>query len=160
MKQKETNLFKIDGKLFVKGITCCNVLSKNKDEYVLECKILQSGEKIYRYFSGDNYLVKDGKKLWLSENAKAQVQNDIDDFCKMVDAVEVYGSEFTVIDVCDDETYGLRLFYRKNGINDYEVIKEFYENGDCRYEHIKRVGIEYFFLSGRFFPSFFRHRRA
>ena len=77
------------GKVFAKQIRRCVCAEKIGDLYIIKCRIKELGEHIYecqadRDFIQKSHLKNNGKKVWLSDNAKLSINKAIDDFDKTV----------------------------------------------------------------------------
>jgi len=78
---KMKNIIKENDKYFVCTIKKCTCEEKDGNNYILICTIKEKGTKIYTYQKDQDYISKyDGKRLYLSSEAKTLVQNTIDDF--------------------------------------------------------------------------------
>jgi hypothetical protein len=103
------NIYKSDGRFYVRSIRNCICKEMYDGQYVLDCRITEQGTK--RYICGDDpeYIVRflETKCLWLSDEAKAAVNDAIDRFKKGVS--EALGEGFTKVEIRDCQT---DLYYR------------------------------------------------
>ena len=149
MENNQSNDYKQDGKLYIKQVDRCYVLEKKDDEYHLQCKIKQHGEKEYHYCMDDDYLSRNGKNLWLSDEAKNRVREGIDIFNGIIDRIEDNPDGFKIVEIDSD----FRVFYRRTALRSYEAIKEIYENGIYRYYYEPTVSENYFFFNRKEKPQ-------
>lgn len=149
MENNQSNDYKQDGKLYIKQVDRCYVLEKKDDEYHLQCKIKQHGETEYHYCMDDDYLSRNGKNLWLSEDAKNRVQEGMDVFNGIIDRIEDHTDGFKIVEIDSD----FRVFYRRTALRTYEVIKEIFENGICKYYYEPAVSENYFFFNRKEKPQ-------
>lgn len=93
------NIYKSDGRFYVRSIRNCICKEMYDGQYMLDCRIKEQGTK--RYSCGDDpeYIVRflETKCLWLSDEARTTVNDAIDRFKKGVS--EALGDGFTKVEI-------------------------------------------------------------
>lgn len=154
MENNQSNDYKKDEKLYIKKVKGCFVTEKKGDNYKLDCRIKQHGEKEYHYVADDDYLEYDvfapkgSKKLWLSDEAKQFIADSITEFNDIIEGNVKNGEKFCC-EACGDNI----IRYRRTSLFGYEAIKEIKENGTSRYLYKASVSFDYFFLNGHSRPQ-------
>ena len=152
MDNNVSNDYFKDGKLYIKSIKRCFIIEKKGDNYILQCKIKQHGEKDYHYIADGNYLEYDvfcgPKQFWLSEDAKNVITESIKKFNDVIEDKGENGAEF-----CREDCGDYVIRYHRTSLVSYEVIKEIKEKDTSRYVWKKKASFEYFFLNGHSRPQ-------
>lgn len=85
---KDKNIFKEDGKRYVRRIKKCICMKKQSDTFTLECRIMEHGLRNYFYKAGDLFFGEGSigeKKLWLCDEALETVTEAVAAFEEIVD---------------------------------------------------------------------------
>ncbi|MCR5663090.1 MAG: hypothetical protein K6G50_13340 [bacterium] len=114
-----------DGKVIAKQIRRCICSEKIGDLYILRCRIKELGEHDYecqtnRDFIQKPHLKNNGRKVWLSDDAKLSTNKAIDDFDKTI-AQAKNGSSTKAIIIPGKFT----LYYKHLTNNLYHYILEY-----------------------------------
>ena len=135
---KNKNEYIIDDKRFIRDIKKIECVRKLDNEYVLECKIIQRGEHSYAFSTLNEYIFRNGKKLWLSENAKKKVENAIKEFEETIKEAEKSFSKAFL------NEFGITILYKRSNTFYYDcIIKWENENLGESIRFIKNTDIEW-----------------
>lgn len=117
---KNGNEYKIDDRLYIKGIGKCDCVKKAGKHYFLNCMIIQRGEHLYCLPEDMDYILKPfgTKKIWLSPNSKATVQGAVKEFENNVACAH---DEFVKVTVGEFQT---TLYYKHTSETSYDYLIE------------------------------------
>ena len=87
-------------KYYVKKIDSCNCVRKEDEQYLLSCRIRERGEKDYYCSEDPEYIRRDSKKLWLTDEARSQIKSVISDFREKAESFNDRSCKSIVIDEC------------------------------------------------------------
>lgn len=134
-KNRVRNLYKADGKFYVRSIQSCICKEMYDDRYMLDCRIKEGGTHQYFCCDDPEYIVRylSKKSLWLSDEAKAAVNDAIDRFNKGVR--EALGDGFTKVEISECLT---TLYYRHIGKDRFDFLI-FYKSVECIPANAKRT---------------------
>ena len=126
---KEKNIFKEDGKRYVRRIKKCICMKKQSDTFTLECRIMEHGLRNYFYKAGDLFLGEGSigeKKLWLCDEALETVTEAVAAFEDIVDKAKGSYSKVYI------DKYRFYVYYERIEKERYDFIIEF--EGENRIE--------------------------
>lgn len=119
---KNKNVYKVDGRFYVKEIKRCICDRKYDGLYVLDCRIKERGEKEYSCGDDPKCIQRflETKDLWLSDQARDQVNNAITRFNRNYE--EAMGGSFTKVPI---EGCQVTFYYRHLGKDKFDVLLDF-----------------------------------
>ena len=134
---KNGNEYIEDGKRYVEKIKRCRCYRKAGDQYYLECRIHQRGERLQRCVREPEFIEEHfgGKPLWLSDDAKATVSAAIESFERSVGEAENCFKRASL------EALGMVLYYEYDyGWMRYRYVIEFKDKEGAQQVHLFENG--------------------
>ena len=119
IREKSNNIYKLDDRYYVKKISNCSCIRKEDDRYLLTCRIKGRGEKDYYVDDDPEYIRRDSKRLWLSDEARVQIKEAVDDFKER--AEELQGDSSIKIEIKPCNTV---ICLRKRNETEYDFLLE------------------------------------
>ena len=120
---RDRNVFRQDGKMYVKKIKDCICVKNCGDIYTLECRIKEKGINNYEYAYDDGFIRAGSmgeKKLWLCEDALCNVRLTVDEFEKQLN--DARNGLYTMAYV---ELYDIYVYYMRIEKERYNFIIDF-----------------------------------
>ncbi len=99
-KKGGSNVYWQDDRYFVKKISDCTCVRKEDELYLLTCRIRERGEKDYYCSDDPEYIQRDSKRLWLTDEARSQIKYAVDEFNEKSEALYDKSCKRIDIDAC------------------------------------------------------------
>ena len=119
IREKSNNIYKLDDRYYVKKISNCSCIRKEDDRYLLTCRIKGRGEKDYYVDDDPEYIRRDSKRLWLSDEARVQIKEAVDNFKERAEELQGDSSIKIVIKPCNTV-----ICLRKRNETEYDFLLE------------------------------------